>query len=303
MNKKIIILALGFLVSWYSRAQNFTSIERYFLTEMVFNPAAAGSNEDLTAILSNRKTWAGMEESPRLSMFNMHFKAADLLNNSRDFIGDHGSRWGFGLGLYNDVNGELKVNSAQIAAAYYLPLSNDYMLSFGLAPKFYQSVLNENELKPTDPGDPNLSTVQQKSTFFNLNSGVYLRSRQLRLGFSATNIAPLSTDARNFYQFAKIRTWYLSCRYTFVLAENFVLEPYLLLRNYDNDFRADLLIRQRLGKHFTIGFGLATKKAYSALFSIELGDYSLGYLFEVVNSPLYGYSNGNHMFFIGKSIW
>ncbi len=285
------------------KAQNFSGNERYYLTELVFNPASAGSNEELTAILSRRKTWASREGSPTLTMLNVHVRTSDLYNNPRDFIGSRSSRWSAGLGLYKDQNGLLNTNCIQIPVAYRIKLSSKYTLSFGLAGKFYQSVLSEQDFLATDPGDPHLNNISQQAVFLNFNSGLYLSSSKLRIGLSSTNLAPLSRNARNFYNFEDIRAVYLSCRYKFTLSEDHEFEPYLLLRSDHGGLRADLLLKQSLGKNVGVGFGLASKMGYSFLFSIKVKSYSLGYLLEYSASPLYKYTNGSHMFFLAKSLW
>ena len=299
----ILILSVFLFPVVRGLAQNFTGYERYFLTEMVFNPAVAGTANSPVAILSTRKTWSGLPQTPRLSMFNSHFRISDLFNDPRDFISSSFPETGLGVGVHHDVNGPLRVTAAQLALACHIPVSKTSVVSAGIAPKIYQCVLGEDQFKATDPGDPDLTFVRQSATFVNFNAGLYLRSGNLSAGFSNTNLASLTDATRNFYNFENLRSWYFSCRYKIVFSEDVALEPYLVLRAHDRDRRADILVRQQLGRNFSVGVGYATRNALSFLVSLHHKGYSAGYLFESVSSPLRSYSRGNHMFFIGHGIW
>jgi len=304
MKKKIGILAMQLFLLYTLRAQNFTTREHCFLTDFVFNPAAAGTEEGMVAVLSAKKNWTGLKGSPGTNMFSLHLKASDLgISKPRQYISKDFSKTGIGLGLYNDMNGPLVTTAIQLAYARHVRLNNKLFLSFGLSAKLTQYMLDESVLKATDPDDNDLTFQKQSTILPNFNSGLYLRHKSYHIGLSVTNLFNLTNNNNiNFYKEELMRTWYLSGAYLFKLPASNGLEPKLLVRYYNKQIWVDVLVRYYFQKHFWVGLGYATTGFYSFYAALKFGKFDYGYTFEYSPSPIYKTTHGNHMLFISYNL-
>jgi type IX secretion system PorP/SprF family membrane protein len=285
------------------RSQNFTTREHCFLSDFILNPAAAGTEEDIVAILSAKKNWMGIKGSPGTNMLNIHAKVSDLgLSKPKKYISRDLSRIGVGLGIYNDSNGPLSVTGVQAAYAQHVRLSSKLLFSAGISVKLSQYVLDETVFKATDPDDPNISYQKEKTLMPNFNVGIYLRHKKFHIGLSTTNPAELKNKNVVFYKLENVRTLYLSGAYKFTLPNEKDLEVRAITRYFDGQFWADFIARYYYKKFFWYGVGYATTDFYSVYGALRFKKLDFGYVYEYTPSPIYKRASGNHMVFIAYNL-
>lgn len=284
-------------------SQNFTTREHNFMMPLIYNPAVAGTEEEAVALLSAKRSWIGVKNGPAMNLLSAHAKASDLgFSRPKKYISNGSELMGIGMSIYNDRNGPLSANGLQLAYAYHVSLSGDKLLSFGLSAKLTQYMLDETVFKATDPDDPNISYNRQSTLMPDVNAGVLLHHRDFYAGLSATNLGGFRRRALNFVNEDNLRTLYLTAGYKFTLPNDKVLQTTVLTRYSGNRLWLDIMARYHYRKFLWYGAGYATPGTWSGFGAIRVRKMDFGYVYEYYNSPLYNYSRGNHMIFIGYNL-
>lgn len=293
-----------FFMTWiFSKSQNFVSQESVFPSMLIFNPAIAGTEDKIAAILSVKKNWVGIKNSPGSNLFNIHAKAADIgFSKPKQYISNHFANVGLGLGLYNDNNGPLLTNAVQLAYSHHLFLSEKVFLSFGLSAKLTQYTLNQTIFKPIDPGDPNISMTKENVSSPNFNFGLLLKHKKYFIGLSSTNLVDFNNSNKKLEIEEDIRSIYFCTAYKFMFNSSNILEPVAIIRTYQSDFWINFQLKYYYSKYFWLGVGATSQNLYSGTFAIKYKQFDFGYVYEYSKSKIYRHSLGNHMVFIGYNI-
>ncbi len=175
-----IMLLILALIQYRSYGQGYDSARiilgypvysQYIHNGLMINPAYAGSREALTATLSYRLQWMGIDNAPRLQSVSLHTP----MKNDKVALGLNAQFMQYGI-----------TNSSSIYAiyAYQIRLRKGKM-SFGLKAGVDMSNTDYNGLQgialpdPVIPADGKLAYI-----FPNVGAGVYYYSNRLFAGFS-----------------------------------------------------------------------------------------------------------------------
>ena len=262
----ICICALG------ANAQDPT-FSQFYLNKTYLNPAYAGHTKDLGVGFQSRYQWTGVP-----GMFNT--------TTAHMNIGNAGTGMGYGLQLYNNVEGEgrLRTQTAAMQASYNTAgrfgrqlgkklRGRKYILSFGLQGAVSQKSIDYTKFTFTDQLDPYDGIVQNRTALpqggdvsniiIDVSAGIRYRFEVDRRGSYVSLGAAMfhmNKPQESFYGYEA----YLQPRYTGHMfyhfqTKKFVNNPSYLSIGYVVDKQQVLqtntiYIAKDLVKYFTLGF-------------------------------------------------
>jgi type IX secretion system PorP/SprF family membrane protein len=242
---------------------------QYLLNPIVINPAHAGVNNNLSATVSYRKQWTGMEGQP-LTM---------LASGSISLVEN---RVGLGVILSHDKTGISTNTEFNAVFSYKVKLAERRVLSFGLQGGAMQFRNDYSLLNPYDIDDPAFTGVESFSRV-NIGAGLLYKSDRLMVGISVPRMLPstIKNGIQNFdlysqhlYAFGAYR-WQLSARMQF--------KPSVLLRAVQgSDASVDVAFNFNIDGKYTAGLFSRNLNTYGVLLqALLLEKYVLGYAFEL----------------------
>lgn len=141
---------------------------QYLHNGLIINPAYAGSREVLSAFISARKQWMGIEGAPVYETVSLH----SLLKNDRVGLGLSGQFLQYGYS---------RVTSVYTDYAYHIKIGKA-RLSMGLKAGFDMSNSDYSDITLIDPGDMAFQNNDKPYFLPNVGSGIYLYGRRFFLG-------------------------------------------------------------------------------------------------------------------------
>jgi type IX secretion system PorP/SprF family membrane protein len=135
---------------------------QYLQNGFLINPAYAGTRGSLSAFLSYRSQWMGIQGSPQLQSLSLH---TPLKND----------KVGLGLMAQFMSYGHTKSSSIYASYAYHIKLKKG-KISFGLKGGFDRSNTTFADIRLTKPGDPVFTSNDKPYLLPNVSAGVYYSS-------------------------------------------------------------------------------------------------------------------------------
>jgi type IX secretion system PorP/SprF family membrane protein len=265
------------------QAQQIFKLNPFVQPDFVFNPAAAGVNENLSIGLSHKKMWDGIDGGPQTTVL---------------FADNYYSKLNTGVGffLYNDVTGPTQRTGGEIGVSYSVPFSNNKKLMFGLSGQAMQEKINFEEVQKYIPGDPLLSG--NNSVFSgDAAAGIYFASKKLKVGFSAKQLIQsklnfIKSD-NNIYS-RLYRHYYFMGSYNFIADDENIITPNILIKFVSNapaDIEVGAKIEHR--DFISCGFGYHYKQNYTAFVGLKINHaLSFQYVYEQYKTPLSTFDGG-----------
>lgn len=295
MKKILFIIIVTVASSVAVNAQQIHQLSNYMVNDFAFNPAVAGSDDQVVSRATFRKQWAGFEGSPTTTMVSMH---GNLRENKAVGLG--------GL-IYADATGPTRRIGVQAAYAYHLPINpekNTY-LGFGIAGSMVQYSIDFEELILKDELDPQLASTDQSKIGADAHLGVYLKGDNFWAGISANQLF-----ASRFKYVGDIESiqnnmhLYITGGYRFNASDNFDIAPGALIKVVQGaNVQAELNARgiyKNGGNDYWLGLGYRTEDAMSILLGLDLGmGLNLIYAYDLTTSNLNTVSNGSHEITLG----
>ncbi|MFY7812151.1 MAG: PorP/SprF family type IX secretion system membrane protein, partial [Flavobacterium sp.] len=131
MQKIVCFLLLG--ICNLIMAQQESLYTQYMYNTMIVNPAYTGSSNHIEVFALHRNQWVGFEGSPKTYNVALSVPLQD-------------TNIALGLNFLNETIGPTITNNVSITAAYHLPISENYKLSFGLQSSFQIFNFDESKL-------------------------------------------------------------------------------------------------------------------------------------------------------------
>jgi type IX secretion system PorP/SprF family membrane protein len=173
----LLILALSqFRLSGQSGDSNrivpgYPVYSQYLHNGLMINPAYAGSREALSAVISYRMQWMGIEDAPQLQTVSLHTP----MKNDKVALGLNARFMQYGI---------TKSSSVYAIYAYHIRLGKG-KISFGLKAGVDMSNTDYNGLQGITLPDPVLPASNKLSYIFpNVGAGVYYFSKGIFAGVS-----------------------------------------------------------------------------------------------------------------------
>ncbi|MBK8805805.1 MAG: type IX secretion system membrane protein PorP/SprF [Bacteroidales bacterium] len=285
----LIILFIS--VNFSSYGQQDPMYAQYMFNTLAINPAYAGSQNYLSALLLSRHQWVGFEGAPSTQNLTIH----SPIRNQKS---------AFGFSYVHDKIGPTTQNIVYVDYAYKIKFSESVFLSLGLRGgasvyniDFTDVKTDQQEITPT-------ANKISSDILPNFGGGVFLQSEGFYLGISVPKILKNKLNsgyidsAGNGYL---ERHYFLISGLIFSLSETVKFKPTTLIKYVNGtpisiDVSANMLFNEKLwvGVLYKIQDAIGVNFQYVFDNSLKFGyavDFSL--------SPIRSHSKGSHEFVIG----
>jgi type IX secretion system PorP/SprF family membrane protein len=281
--KTIIPTLLLFIVCNTSKAQQIFTISQFTQHNFIFNPAAAGANDEASIGATYRKMWASMPGGPQTT----------LVYGDKYFAK---KKTGVAVVLYDDKTGPTARTGGQVNLSYSIDMDNGKRLMFGLAGNVLQYRINKAAFENymTDP----LLQAAGTTVKADAGAGIYYRTPSFNIGFSVQNIIQskfnfIKTNANP--EGRLYRQYYVMSSYNIQTDEDNVLIPNAMLQfqpGLPADFSGGVRLEHR--DLLWIGFNYHYKQSYSAYLGVKIDHkFSIGYAYDQYSTPLGVFDDGS----------
>ncbi|AUD01488.1 PorP/SprF family type IX secretion system membrane protein [Spirosoma pollinicola] len=264
-------------------AQQDPQFSLYMYNPLYYNPAAAGSEGVSRLQLTHRTQYLGYQtagtgdgsaaQSTQMISFNMPLAKI---------------KSGIGIYALNDKYGPSINQAVQISYAYRMTLKNG-TLSLGVQGGMFNRGYDFDQFRPSDPGDPLLTTGRINQFKPDIGAGVYYNTTDYWLGVSMTHLNKAN------YSYIADRTTepsdskaYLTAGYRLGMGYNIDLQPSILVQystvagfpgsnvalnllgTYDNRFWAGVGYRFKDALMATVGINLMRNNALRIGYSLDV---------------------------------
>jgi len=209
--KKILALISFVMMCLTVSAQQDLLLSQQFFSRINKNPAGTGNVTDLDLFLLGRYQYIEIKDAPKSGVFN-----------AQTFV----DKWNSGVGLsvsFDRVGPGRSTTNAKLAYAYTVNLTNDLILSMGLAAGVqhgYYDPWAYHWQHPEEIGMGNIPADVATKISPDFDFGVELTTPRFLLGLSSTHITNSESttlvSGRHFYGYV---------RYLFPVSESFELAP------------------------------------------------------------------------------
>jgi type IX secretion system PorP/SprF family membrane protein len=283
--KNILILLAAVLSSGLSYAQqepHYT--QNQFNSNLLLNPAYAGSGPCASVGLRYRNQWTGFNGAP------VTFSGIGDTRIASD-------RLGIGFTINYDKIGIERILTPDLNVSYHIPVSETGKLAVGFKGGASFLTADYNSLTGVNMADP-LYTGSAKITIPFIGLGALYYTDKSYVGLSVPRMVSFENPAAR----TKVSKphYYLYGGHRFVFKNGLDLRPALLARFESEaplqfDFAADLWYEN------VIGFGVSyrTGDAIDFMLKGKIKQLYLGYSYDMTVSGLSNFNHGTHEFFVG----
>ncbi|MBN1131883.1 MAG: type IX secretion system membrane protein PorP/SprF [Bacteroidales bacterium] len=301
----IIPLLLLILAPAGLSAQQMPLYSQYIQNGFLVNPSMAGEDGYTSFNTTVRQQWLGFTDAPQTYSASWQTRllrrSYRIVNHpvrrSNMLMPSTKGRVGLGAYIINDVNGNVARTGISFTYAYHI-IMNNRQLSFGLAPKFFQYRLYDQNLSLGDARDPVFSGNFHSVAYCpDADFGVHFRGYDYFVGFAVSNLLQTAVVLGSGDQpdFKSFRHYWLMGGYKFALTNEFFMEPGLLLKTSENwNPQGDLSLKFYYEDQFWAGLSYRTNGSLIAMFGVRIEGLYLGYSFDYTLSKIGSYSFGSH---------
>lgn len=284
--KHIITILFVFIVTGSVRAQQLATSSLYDMQGVFHNPSTAGVQKHGRIGASYRTMWSGIDGAPKTTTV---FGSAYL----------SGVKLGIGGYIFNDVTGPTRRTGLQMAYAYHIPLKNEASFSLGIEGRFQQYAIDKGKLQESlGETDPVLMGAENRFSA-DAGFGISYTDKKFQAGVSVSN---LIQSKLNFYsgnlnrseQGRLYRHYYLHSLYNWDVDGATVITPNILfiyLPNSPLEFQGGARVEHK--ETFWWGVSLRLRQSWMISAGVHIKKkLSIGYSFDIYNSPLSIYDKG-----------
>lgn len=267
-------------------SQNDIQFSHFMFGELFFNPAMAGNSSKLDASTIVRKQWVGFDNSPMMELFNVHAYIEQI----------HG---GAGLSFINDKLGYENYLNMKLSYAYYLKLTEQRRLSFGLGFGILNKGINGTNLTYEEAGDEHAVTTNINKLKPDFDFGIAYNSPNLSVGLSSTHI----TNSLKKSEIIKVpRHYYFYAKYKINVSDKVNIVEAIELKNSIFITQFDVSALAFYDKKFWGGLSYRLNDAYSILLGVNINkNILIGYSYDANCGTVRKYSDGSHEIMIFTS--
>jgi type IX secretion system PorP/SprF family membrane protein len=266
---------------------------QYLQNGYMINPAYAGTRGSLSAFISYRRQWMGIQGSPQLQSFSLHTPLKS-------------DKIGLGLMAQFMSYGHTKSTSIYASYAYHIKLKNG-KLSFGLKGGFDRSNTDFTNIRLTKPGDPVFTSTDKPYLLPNVSAGVYYSSGKVFAGLAIPSFLGYtrtsSGTAQAFHSFDNY-DFMITGGGLITLSPLLKLKPSFLLdyslhegkKLTQLDINANLIITDMI---WVGGSWRTTEKVAVGILQIQINPQLMaGFSYDFPASRMKTYSNGSSEFIL-----
>ncbi|OKL40609.1 PorP/SprF family type IX secretion system membrane protein [Pontibacter flavimaris] len=249
---RICYLLLALLLTTAANAQQNPQYSQYIFNSMGINPAYTGSKNVLNINAFHRSQWTGVEGAPSTQSLAVDGVVAN-------------DRLGLGLHITRDELGAHSTTSAYANLAVKLQVSQNAILSLGLAPGLVQHMVDGSKFGITD--DPTIPTGKETAIKPDVKIGAYFHTPRFYAGFSGTDLLQF----KDMDQVEPERHYFFTAGYVFDVSPFVKLKPSLLVKEdfhapTSMDVNAFILLADRLW------LGSSYRTSINVFNTAEMGD-------------------------------
>ncbi|CAN5463592.1 type IX secretion system membrane protein PorP/SprF [soil metagenome] len=287
---KLLITILFILLSAASvAAQQDPLYSQYLLNPLVINPAYAGLNNNMHAMVGYRTQWTGFEGHPETLTASIH---SSIVNNKA----------GAGLMIVQDKLGNATTTEFNASFAYKLNLGQT-TFSFGMQAGLQNFKSDNSGINLYNPSDPAF-TANERISRVNIGAGAILKGENFMLGLSVPRLLPttFSNGGQNFQLYSQ--HLYLFGAYVFTMNEHIRFKPAAMLRAVGGaPASIDVAFNFNINTVHTAGVFTRNFNTYGVLLQTMLQDkFRLGYVFEMPTNQSVGSQFTSHEITLGVKL-
>lgn len=283
MKKNIFIFHFILCIVAKSHGQQRFQNTQYMFTQLVLNPAYAGTEQALSMTAISRKQWIGTPKAPSMQTFALHG-----LSQSK--------RVGFGFVVENDKLGAHKNLTGSLVYAYHIETGRNSMLSLGMQAGFINLESDYSSLVGS-ANDPAVSGLSLSQTMFTFGSGVYFRTPRFSAGLSAPALLDHQLDFSDTLSVQwRATNIFLFSSYTIPLSTQVDFMPAYLLKYYPGvPFSFDLSTVFTYRRVLSLGLAYREKESVDMFMKIKATPVlTVGYGYDHPIGTVSRLSNGSH---------
>ncbi len=260
----------------------------------LISPAYAGIGAGLQVRLNGVSQWIGVKGAPNTQSLTVEFRIAD--------------RFGGGVTVFNDSNGETTQQGARLSLASHLTLSDlhDSFLSFGLTYNFLQFGIDTN-LNNTDQLD--LTSIGIGKSNFDLS--MLYRFERFAISVNLANLLDKKIHNFDTGEPEVLRRFSAYTLYTFRVDNIMEIEPSIFLEHFEASKRsrtdANIKARRRIyngyvwaGLSYTfLNDQFLRPLSLSPLLGLKKDKFYVSYGFSVTTNEIADFNYGTHMITLG----
>jgi type IX secretion system PorP/SprF family membrane protein len=261
--------------------------QNQFNSNLVINPAYAGSAPCASVGARYRNQWVGQDGAPT---------TIGIIGEGK-VLSD---RLGVGLCLNRDAVGIDQTLGFDGNIAYHLPVSETGKISFGFKAGASWMKSDYSKLVGVAPSDPLYGTVQNYTIPY-IGLGILYYTDKYYIGASSPRI--LSFESTSIRSKINAPHFFLYGGCKLAMDENLELRPALLVKYQDKapiefDLAADLWYQDFIG----VGLAYRTGDAINFMLKMKYKQLFFGYSYDMNISGLQNYNHGTHEVFLGIEI-
>lgn len=286
MKTKLITLVLG-LIGMMGYSQQDSQYTQYMYNTININPAYAGSREVLSIFGLHRSQWIGLDGAPTTNAFSVNTP-----------IGD--TSFGVGLSFVNDRIGPANESAISADLSYFIQMSENYKLAFGLKGTGNLFSIDVNKLTMQHQNDPQFQNLDNDFSP-NVGAGIYLYSDKFYAGLSVPNFFETKRYKDNSVSITQEKLhYYFITGYVFDLNANLKMKPSVLVKAVEGaPLQADGSLNFLIYDKLTLGAAYRWDAAWSAMAGFQLSNsIFVGYGYDRETTRLQNYNSGSHEIFL-----
>lgn len=285
----LAILLFMVVVPDHAIAQLQTLSSHYYLNQLSFNPAAAGTDGGVNIFLNYRAQWVGIPGAPHTQTL-----AADM---SLPMISS-----GAGFTVTNDMIGAERHTSVRLDYAYMMDLGRKYSISFGVAGGISNTSIDGTKLTTPEGSDDFLPTGKESLIRPDLALGVQVKGEHLTAGISYNNLIGKATiDGAEASLDTKYGSYFnVFAAYELIFGQRFALEPSILVRTDFTKWQTDVGALFSYNSFlfsgvFFRGYNNLSIDAFYATVGLKpVGKFAIFYSYDLGLNALNDVQNGSH---------
>jgi type IX secretion system PorP/SprF family membrane protein len=287
LKNNLTFLVFLFLLLDSVYAQQDAQYSQYMYNTISVNPAYAGSRNVLSVLALHRSQWVGFEGAPTTNTFSINSPILE-------------TNLGIGISAISDRIGPTEQNTFSGDISYFIELSDETRLSFGIKGTASFFSFDQYKVTPFQANDPKWQSISSKISP-NFGAGLYLNSDNYYLGLSVPNIVE-----SNFYNDNEISiqsqkmNYYVIGGYVFDLSNWIKFKPAIVSKIVTGaPVQFDLSANTLFMDKFVLGAAYRMDAAFSGLAGFQVSDaLFLGYSYDFDTTAFNRFNSGSHEIFI-----
>lgn len=292
--KRFLHIALGMLFGTLVWAQQDPMYSQFMFNKLAFNPAYAGSREQLSVAILGRRQWMGFEGAPKTENIGLHMPSGD-------------ERHGFGLNFVHDVLGYTASTGGTANYAFRIPVGEEGFLSLGLnlGMRNYSARFSQVPLQHSGDAAFN-NSVDFNKLLLIAGSGIYFQNQIFYLGAAVPDFVPhrLNEAQQSQLSAKTVHHLFVMGGAAIPLGESLELRPSALLRAAQSaPVGIDLGMALRVADILQVGGMWRPNNGISMMMQVNAGrQVFIGYAYDLNFNAARSFSGGSHEICIGLDL-